>query len=146
MAYRSIVSGDVALAFLGDSIPAIGPVFKDREEAVKSARRYLEGISKLTGGMRETPVQIALNRQPDGRYSLVVESTCQAVGRLNNLDELFLKRFYKGLKKRLFILTCFVEETNGLDCLVLTEGLGAVIYAPNAGKNWLALRPGRRRQ
>ncbi|MCL6560938.1 MAG: hypothetical protein K6U74_19545 [Firmicutes bacterium] len=136
MAYRSIASGDVALAFLGENIPAIGPRFKNKEEAVKVARRYLESINKLAGGSRETPVQIALNRQEDGRYSLVVGGSKETVGKLNNLDELLLKRFRKGLKKKLFILTCFVEEADGLECLVLTEGLGAVFYAPHIMKNW----------
>ncbi|MCL6634382.1 MAG: hypothetical protein K6T29_01265 [Peptococcaceae bacterium] len=129
MAYRPIVSGDVALAFLGENIPAIGPRFKSRDEAVKAARRYLEDIDRLAGQTRETPVQIVLKRQADGRYSLVVEGSRQTVERLNNLDELLLKRFRKGLKK-LFILTCFVEGADGLECLVLTEGLGAVFYAP----------------
>jgi len=136
MAYRSIVSGDIALTFLGENIPAIGPRFKNREEAVKVARHYLEGINELAGGTRETPVQIALNKQADGRYSLVVEGSSQTVGKLNNLDELFLKRCRKGLKKKLFILTCFVEGVDGLECLVLTEGLGAVFFAPDTMKNW----------
>ncbi len=136
MVYRSIVSGDIALAFLGDNIPAIGPRFKSREEAVKVARHYLEGINKLSCDTRETPVQIALNRQDDGRYSLVVEGSRQIVGKLANLDELFMKRFCRGLKKQLFILTCFVEEVDGLECLVLTEGLGAVFYAPDSMRKW----------
>lgn len=136
MADRSIVSGDIALTFLGENIPAIGPRFKNREEAVHVARRYLTGINEQAGGTRETPVQIALKKQADGRYSLVVKGSRQTVGKLNNLDELFLKRFRKGLKKKLFILTCFVEGSDGLECLVLTEGLGAVFFAPNTMKNW----------
>ena len=136
MAYRSIVSGDVALTFLGENIPVIGPRFKNREEALKVARHYLEGIKKLTGETRKTPVKIEIKRQADGRFSLVVEGSRQTVGKLYNLDELFLKRFCKGLKKKLFILTCFVEEVDGLECLVLTEGLGAVFYAPNTIKKW----------
>lgn len=136
MAYRSIVSGDVALTFLGENIPAIGPRFKNREEALKVARHYLEEIKKLTGETRKTPVKIEINRQADGRFSLVLEGSRQTVGKLYNLDELFLKRFCKGLKKKLFILTCFVEEGDGLECLVLTEGLGAVFYAPSSIKKW----------
>jgi hypothetical protein len=58
------------------------------------------------------------------------------IGKLNNLDELLLKRFRKGLKRKLFILTCFVDGVDGQECLVLTEGLGAVFYTPNAMKNW----------
>lgn len=136
MAYRSVISGDVALTFLGENIPAIGPRFKNREEALRVARHYLQGINKLAGGNRETPVEIALKRQSDGRFSLVVEGSGQTVSRLTNLDELLLKRFRKGLKKKLFILTCFVDGAEGLECLVLTEGLGAVFYAPNIIHNW----------
>lgn len=136
MAYRSIISGEIALTFLGENIPAIGPRFNDREEAVRVARNYLKGINELAGGNRETPVQIALNRQADGRYSLLVEGAGQTVGKLGNIDELLLRRFRKGLKKKLFILTCFFEGKDGLECLVLTEGLGAVFYAPNIVKTW----------
>lgn len=136
MAFRSIISGDVALTLLGENIPAIGPRFNNREEAVKVARHYLKGINELTGGKKETLVQIALNRQADGRYSLEVEGAGQMVGRLSNIDELLLRRFRKGLKKKLFILTCFFEGVDGLECLVLTEGLGAVFYDPNIIKSW----------
>ncbi|MHB1041586.1 MAG: hypothetical protein ACYC0Q_01950 [Eubacteriales bacterium] len=132
----SAFSGEVSLTFLGENIPAIGPRFRDRRVAIKIARRYIEKISKLTGGDREISVQIALQKQSDGRYSLVLQGPRFTVGRLYNLDELLLKRFRKGLKKKLFILTCFVDGAEGLECLVLTEGLGAVFYTPGAIKNW----------
>jgi hypothetical protein len=136
MAYRSIVSGDIALTFLGENIPVIGPRFKNREEAIKVARHYLEEIEEIKGMTRKTPVKIEIKKQADGRFSLMVEGFCHTWGELYNLDELFLKRFCKGLKKKLFILSCFVEEVDGLECLVLTEGLGAVFYAPNYIKKW----------
>lgn len=136
MAYRSIVSGDIALTFLGENIPVIGPRFKNREEAIKVARHYLEEIEEMKGMTRKTPVKIEIKKQADGRFSLMVEGFRHAWGELYNLDELFLKRFCKGLKKKLFILSCFVEEVDGLECLVLTEGLGAVFYAPNYIKKW----------
>ena len=136
MAYRSIVSGDIALTFLGENIPVIGPRFKNREEAIKVARHYLEEIEEIKGMTRKTPVKIEIKKQADGRFSLMMEGFRHAWGELYNLDELFLKRFCKGLKKKLFILSCFVEEVDGLECLVLTEGLGAVFYAPNYIKKW----------
>jgi len=136
MAYRSIVSGDIALTFLGENIPVIGPRFKNREEAIKVARHYLEEIEEMKGMTRKTPVKIEIKKQADGRFSLMVEGFRHTWGELYNLDELFLKRFCKGLKKKLFILSCFVEEVDGLECLVLTEGLGAVFYAPNYIKKW----------
>lgn len=136
MAYPSFFSGEIALTFLGDNIPAIGPKFTDREEAVLTARRYLQGINQMAGGTRSNTLKIGFKRQADGRYSLVMEGSRQLIGKLQDLDELFMKRFLKGLKKKLFILTCFVEGVDGLECLVLTEGLGAVFYAPCAVKSW----------
>lgn len=136
MSYRPIVSGDMALTFVCENIPAIGPRFKDREEAVQKARQYLEGIDKSAGELRETPVKIEIKRQDDGRYTIVVEGSQHTMGKLLNIDELFLRRFCKGLKKKMFILTCFVEKVDELECLVLTEGLGAVLYAPYTIKQW----------
>ncbi|HOV79127.1 MAG TPA: hypothetical protein PK728_03405 [Bacillota bacterium] len=138
MVNRSFVTGDVALTFLGENIPAIGPRFKNRDEALKTARSYIEGINKLAGESKKKPVQIDFIRQPDGRYSLLVKDSSRTVGKLNDLDELLLMRFRKGLKKKLFILTCFVEGVDELECLVLTEGLGAVFYAPDISRD---LRP-----
>ncbi|MDD2444237.1 MAG: hypothetical protein PHS52_07040 [Desulfotomaculaceae bacterium] len=130
MVQQFIISGDVVLTFLGENIPVIGPRFKSRCHALKVARDCMEEINNLTGGARETPVQIILKRQSNGRYSLAIEGLCKMLGELGNLDELFLKRFYNGLKKKLFIWTCFVEEAEDMECLVVTEGLGAVFYAP----------------
>lgn len=132
MALNAVISGDVALAFLGEDIPAIGPRFINREDAVRAAQQYLERINELSCRDQNIPFQIVLNKQADGLYSLVVDSSNQIVGTLHNLDELLVKRFRKGLKKKLFILTSFVDSADGLECLVLTEGLGAVFYAPNA--------------
>jgi hypothetical protein len=131
-----IFSGEAALTFLGENIPAIGPRFENRDEAIKVARLYFERINELTRGAREIPVQITLEKQDDGRYSLLLDSARFTVGKLYNLDELLLKKFRKSLKKKLFILTCFVNGTEDPECLVLTEGLGAVFYTPNFIKNW----------
>ncbi|MDD3653205.1 MAG: hypothetical protein PHO01_03305 [Desulfotomaculaceae bacterium] len=130
MKLTTVVSGDMALAFLGEDIPAIGPRFKSKEAAVKAARQYLEKISEISEEGQNTAFQIVLSRQVDGLYSLVIDSASQVVGRLNNLDELLVKRFRRGLNRKLFILTCFVDSVEGQECLVLTEGLGAVFYAP----------------
>jgi hypothetical protein len=54
-----------------------------------------------------------------------------ALETLSNLDELMLLRFKKGLKSKLFILTCFFDGQDAeLVCLALTEGVGAVLYSP----------------
>lgn len=131
MKLKTVVSGDLVLAFLGEDIPAIGPRFKSKEAAVMVARQYLEKISELSEEGRNTTFQIILIRQADGLYSLVIDGAGQIVGRLNNLDELLVKRVRRGLNRKLFILTCFVDDVEGQECLVLTEGLGAVFYAPS---------------
>ncbi|MDD4170312.1 MAG: hypothetical protein PHD36_08710 [Desulfotomaculaceae bacterium] len=130
MKLKTVVSGDMALVFLGEDIPAVGPRFKSKEAAVEVARQYLEKISELSKEDQNAAFQIVLSRKTNGLYSLVIGGPSQVVGRLNNLDELLVKRFRRGLNRKLFILTCFVDGVEGQECLVLTEGLGAVFYAP----------------
>lgn len=93
-------AGEVALAFLGESIPALGPRFQHKEEAVKKACRYLKKVNEMGGGgTGRVPVQLSLGRQKDGRYFLILQSSGIMIERLNNIDELLIKRFRKGLKK-----------------------------------------------
>lgn len=127
MAYRS---GNMALTFLCENIPVIGPRFENREEAIRKARQYLACLARKTDVSSEIPAAIEIKRQHDGLYSITVEGFQKLREKPFNIDELFLKRFSKGLKKKMFILTCFVEKAGELECLVLTEGLGAVLYAP----------------
>ncbi len=127
MAYRS---GDMALTFLCENIPVIGPRFKSRGEAIKKAGQYLAGIDKTAERRSVAPIIIEIVKQDDGRYSIMVEGYQHSLGKMYNIDELFLKRFCRGLENKMFILTCFVEKNDELECLVLTEGLGAVLYAP----------------
>ncbi|RJQ27505.1 MAG: hypothetical protein C4589_08310 [Peptococcaceae bacterium] len=89
----------VSLSFLGENIPALGPRFQKKEEAVKVARQYIKRINEVTGGARRAPVQISLGRQQDGRYFLILQTAGKTMERLNNIDELLIKRFRKGLKK-----------------------------------------------
>lgn len=131
MLLKTVIPDKVVLDFLGKDIPTIGPSFNSRDNAVLTARRYVETINKLSAEKPNVPFQLVLSKQADGRYSLVVDCAQQIVGTLENLDELLVRRFRKSLKKKLFVLTCFVEDADGLECLVVTEGLGAVFYSPN---------------
>ena len=89
----------------------------------------------MAGGTRHnTHKNVSKGRRTDGIPCH--GGSRQLIGKLQDLDELFMKRFLKGFKKKLFILTCFVEGVDGLECLVLTEGLGAVFYAPCAVNSW----------
>lgn len=124
---------NVVLVFLGeDNIPAIGPFFPDRDDAVKAVNDYLVNFDRfgLTSGQGRCGV--TFTKQPDGRYSLVLKHQDIKLETLKNLDELMLKRFQKGLRKKFFVVTSFCEDEKGhLECLALTKGLGAVLLALN---------------
>jgi hypothetical protein len=122
---------DVALTFLND-IPAIGPRLTSKDDALTVAKSYLGLIENLTRGKRGNPrCSLRFWRQADGRYTLIIRGPEMALETLCNLDELMLQRFKRGLKRNLFILTCFFDDQNGkVACLALTEGLGAVLYSP----------------
>lgn len=122
---------DVALTFLND-IPAIGPRLPSKGDALKVAKSYLSMIDQLSREKTGNPrCSIRFLKQSDGRYTLVIKGTGMALETLSNLDELMLQRFKRGLKRNLFILTCFFDEPDGkLSCLALTEGMGAVLYSP----------------
>lgn len=122
---------DMALVFLGeDNIPAIGPFFPAREDAIKAVNGYLADFDRLGFTSGKGRCTVSFSKQPDGRYSLVLYYDKNKMETLKNLDELMLKRFRKGLRKRLFVVTSFCEDEGGhLECLALTEGLGAVLVA-----------------
>lgn len=124
-------TNDVALTFFND-IPAIGPRLPSKEDALKVAQSYLSLIDKLSKEKKGNPrCSIRFLKQTDGRYTLVLKGSGIALETLSNLDELMLQRFKRGLKNKLFILTCFFEDQKGVvACLALTEGVGAVLYSP----------------
>ncbi len=118
----------VALVMLGGKIPAIGPLIDRRHEALRIARCFMEKIDSLTGQSRS--FQILTLRQSDGRYALLLQGEGAAMEVLQNMDELLLWRFRKAFRRGLFILTVFFQGEAGVECLAVTEGLGAVIYTP----------------
>ncbi|MBF7082662.1 hypothetical protein IT084_06685 [Desulfallas sp. Bu1-1] len=122
---------DVALTFLND-IPAIGPRLPNKEDALIVAKSYLRLIEKLAREKKGNPrCSLRFLKQADGRYTLIIKGPDMALETLSNLDELMLQRFKRGLKRNLFILTCFFDDREGkLSCLALTEGMGAVLYSP----------------
>ncbi|WP_066634268.1 hypothetical protein [Desulfolucanica intricata] len=122
---------EVALVLLGTGIPAIGPNLRDRKNAMEVARRYVQAIHDFIAKSGEAPYKLGFYKQTDGRYTLVIEGSSTSLRTLSNLDELMLRRFRKAFNKRMFILTSFYQGKNkSLECLALTEGLGAVLYIP----------------
>lgn len=124
-------TNDVALTFFND-IPAIGPRLPSKDEAMKVAENHLQLIDKLAQGGKNNPrCSISFLKQTDGLYTLILRGSGMTIKILSNLDELMLQRFKKGLKNKLFILTCFFDNQEGdVVCLALTEGVGAVLYSP----------------
>ncbi|MBE3588265.1 MAG: hypothetical protein IMW93_06885 [Thermoanaerobacteraceae bacterium] len=120
----------IALVMLGGKIPAIGPRVKVRREAVVIARRYMEKIDRMIAGCRSSSYSILLLRQHNGLYTLRLCGGGMSMEILQDMDELLLWRFRKVLHRGLFILTAFCQGERGLECLAVTEGLGAVIYTP----------------
>lgn len=123
--------GEVAMALLGKDIPAIGPKLKTRAEAIATVRWYMNAIERMLKGSGMLPYKVMFVRQPDGRYTLVIKGAAMALETIENLDELMVRRFQKAFTKGLFILTSFFEDNDKLECLALTEGLGAVLYSPH---------------
>jgi hypothetical protein len=119
--------GDIALVLLGE-VPAIGPCFKKSEEAKLKAHFLLTTIDGLISRAQAYPYKVMFRRQIDGCYTLVIKSDVAAVNVLSGIDELLLRRFQKVFRS-LFILTCFYEVDGRLECLAVTEGLGAVLYS-----------------
>jgi hypothetical protein len=122
-------SGEIAMTLLGEDIPAIGPRLKTRTEAVTAVKKYVKDIENLVRNA-DQPYRVVFSRQPDGRYTLVIKGSGITLDILHNLDELTMKRFQRSFKNKIFIITCFSEEGENLECLALTEGMGAVLYIP----------------
>ncbi len=133
MGMRGYRVDNLALMFLGeDNIPAIGPFFSDKEDAVRAINSCLVDFDRPGMVSGHSRCSVTFFKQPDGRYTLILNYKGLKLEALKNLDELMLKRFRKGLKKKLFVVTSFYEGKNGdLECLALTQGLGAVLVTLN---------------
>lgn len=131
MGIRVYRAEDKALVFLGeDNIPAIGPLFSKRDDAIRAVKDYLANFNRFGLTSAQGRCSASFVKQADGRYSFVLKYGEVKLEALKNLDELMLKRFRKGLRKKFFIATSFYENEDGqLECLALTEGLGAVLVA-----------------
>lgn len=116
---------EVFLACLDEGIFALGPRLKNREDALEYIGTVLAGLS---GPLQERG-RLLFVKGEAGCYTLVLESSG---GRryLADLDEFTLHRLQRTLGRHFIILTGFIEKPDGgLECLALTDGLGAVLYA-----------------
>lgn len=118
-------SSEVFLACMDDEIFAIGPRLKSREDALEYIGAVVAGLS---APLPERG-RLLFVKGEGGCYTLVLDG---AGGRLHlaDLDQLTLRRLQRILGRRFVILTGFIEKPDGqLECLALTDGLGAVLYA-----------------
>ena len=122
-------AGEIAMALLGKDIPAIGSRLKSKTDAMLAVKEFVRAIEGLLKGSNQ-PYRVMFLRQSDGRYMMVIKGSRDTLELLHNFDELTVKRFQRSFKKRLFIITGFFEDGDDLECLALTEGLGAVMYVP----------------
>jgi len=133
LGYKIFCKGKVALVLLGE-VPVAGPQISGREKAVRVAQRLFKEIDKLIAGSSAGPYQIIFKHRGSGRYDLVIKSKSSKLSSelslevLHDLDELWIKRFSK-IFHGIFILSCFYEKNDNLECLAVTDGLGAVLYS-----------------
>ncbi|HAG10568.1 MAG TPA: hypothetical protein DCK76_04100 [Desulfotomaculum sp.] len=127
MGYKIFCMGKVALVLLGE-VPVVGPQISGREKALRVAQKLFKEVDKLIAGSSAGPYQIIFKHKGSGRYDLVIKSSELSLVILHDLDELWIKRFRK-IFNGIFILSCFYEKNNNLECLAVTEGLGAVLYS-----------------
>jgi len=120
-------TGKVALVLLGE-VPVVGPQIVGREKAVRVAQKLFKEIDKLMAGSFVGPYQIFFKHRGGGRYDLVIKSSQLSLEILHDLDELWIKRFRK-IFHGIFILSCFYENNDNLECLAVTDGLGTVLYS-----------------
>jgi len=124
--------GRVAMTLLGQNIPAVGPKFTNRERALRMALYYIKTVDDIIGPpcCGSSGYSVGFIKNKDGSGTLFFKGKEKTLDTRCCFDELLLKRFQKVYKKGIFILTCFFEDGDKLECLALTEGLGVVIYGP----------------
>ncbi|MCF8010135.1 MAG: hypothetical protein K9L17_02505 [Clostridiales bacterium] len=125
--------GEVVLYFPGnDGIPAVGPIYKKKGDAVCAIKKYLNLIKYLGINHSSNRCGVKFIRQDDGRYTLVLINGEKSLETLKDLDEIMLKRFRKSLQKKFFVVTSFyTSEVGEIECLAVTDGLGAILFAIN---------------
>jgi|Deesub1362A_J573_1020465.scaffolds.fasta_scaffold00112_23 hypothetical protein len=116
-----------------NGVPVIGTCFLDREQALSEVQYLTEQVARYNE--KGSPmVRVSFRPQSDGRFSLEVGGSERAITVIPGVDELMLRRFYKAYNaKKMFILTSFVgREAGSPVSLVVSDGLGVVIYKPHA--------------
>ncbi|MFZ5595757.1 MAG: hypothetical protein ACOY31_01940 [Bacillota bacterium] len=123
-------AGEITLTFLGKDIPAVGPRMKTRCEAILAVKGYVSAIEDMVS-YTGYPYRVMFLKQSDGRYMMVIKGAVSRLELMYNFDELTIKRLQRSFRSKMFILTGFFGEGDNPECLALTDGMGAVMYAPD---------------
>lgn len=115
-----------------NGVPVIGACFLDRKQALSEIQNWTEQVHRCVQSGNQATVRVDFRPQPDGRFTLEVHGSGGKITVIPGVDELMLHRFRKAYNaKKMFILTCFVDEGLGFPVsLVVSDGLGVVIYKP----------------
>ncbi len=129
------MSDEIVLDLIND-VPVIGARFKERDRALAEAERLARRVALFVQPGGEAAVQVNFEPDDTGTYALRLFSGDEPITTISGLDEVTLWRFKKAYgAKKMFILTCFVDSVDqGAQSLVVTDGLGVVIYKPAVGK------------
>ncbi|MBE0465611.1 MAG: hypothetical protein IBX71_00045 [Candidatus Desulforudis sp.] len=116
-----------------NGVPVIGARFLDRDRALSEVNGLTEQVARCVETGSQATVRVGFKRQDDGRFSLEVCGHDGEITVISGVDELMFRRFNKAYDtKKMFILTSFVAEDSGAPVsLVVSDGLGVVIYKPN---------------
>lgn len=116
-----------------NGVPVIGARFLDRDRALSEVNSLTEQVARCVETGSQATVRVGFKRQDDGRFSLEVCGNDGEITVISGVDELMFRRFNKAYDtKKMFILTSFVDEDSGAPVsLVVSDGLGVVIYKPN---------------
>lgn len=129
------MSDDIVLDLIND-VPVIGARFRHRDRAVAEAKRLAGRVALYLQPGGEADVQVSFAPGEGGTYALRLSSGDELITAIDGLDEVTLWRFKKAYgAKKMFILTCFVDSPEKeARPLVVTDGLGVVIYKPAGGR------------
>lgn len=129
------MSDEIVLDLIND-VPVIGARFKQRDRALAEAKRLAQRVALFVQPGGEATVQVNFEPEGTGTYALKLFSGDELITTISRLDEVTLWRFKKAYgSKKMFILTCFVDSAEKqTQSLVVTDGLGVVIYKPAVGK------------
>ncbi|MEW6573934.1 MAG: hypothetical protein AB1374_09935 [Bacillota bacterium] len=108
------------------NIPVVGPVFGSSEGARRWAIRWVERYKTIPDTRRGVRLSVI---RGGVFHTLTVTVNGRVLFRLNGLDELLLQRLYREVgQKQVLVFSSFISGFPEPTPIVLTEGLGLMVY------------------